>query len=725
MKTNKLLTLALLSPLALAACSGDDDDDGNTTPPPPAKIVALAQATPQLSTLAGLIADAELVDTLNGAGPFTVFAPTNSAFDKIPAATLQALQADKAELARVLTFHVVSGRVDAAAVVNLSEADTVANEKVSIRVENGDVIITDQRGNDSKVTVTDIVAENGIVHLIDTVLLPSEQNQGPGNIVEVASGAGFGTLVQAATDAGLAGALTGAGPLTVFAPTDAAFAALGNAVPSDTDLLANILLHHVVAGRQDSAAVTTAGPFTTLANTSLAIDTAASPITINGFALSSTLDVEASNGIIHVMDEVIIPPTILEAAGATDDLSTLVTAVGAASQGVQGALAAAGPITVFAPANSAFAAIPMNDLNALLADQAALDDVLTYHVAAGQTLSGDLSDGQQITMANGDSITVRINGSDVSFEDGMGNSVGVVTADIRLLNGTVHIIDGVLFPPADGPGNIVEVATEVGGFDTLLGAAGTAGLAATLTDGGPFTVFAPTDAAFTALGVDLNPMNADVIANILLYHVVGGMNDSNAVVGASSLTSAANLPLAIDTNANPITIGGAELSSTLDVMASNGIIHVMNEVIVPPTIIDVAVATPDLSTLVTAVGMASMGVQGALAPNTLAGDAPITVFAPTNAAFAASGIDLMNTPQGTLDAVLAHHAVGAQAVSSDLTDGQVITTLNGDITVNIDGSGAITVTDGAGNTANVVASLADIRTLTGVVHVIDRVLLPN
>lgn len=720
MLNSRLQATALLLPaLALAACSGDDDD-GNTNPATP-DIVALAASTPELSTLASLIQQAGLKSALEAPGPFTVFAPTDAAFDAVPAETIAALQSDPDELARVLQYHVVSGKVDAAQVVTLSEATTLNGETVAIRVMDGNVILTDQRGGESTVTMTDIEASNGIVHLVDAVILPSEA--GPGNIVEVATDAGFSTLVQAAVDAGLDGALTGAGPFTVFAPTDAAFAALP-AIPSDAGLLANILLHHVVSGELDSTAVVGAGSLTTLAKTTLTVDVAATPITINGFALSETLDVAASNGIVHVVDEVIVPPTILEAAGATDDLSTLVTAVGAASATIQGALAVDGPITVFAPANSAFAAIPQNDLDALLADQAALDDVLGYHVTTGQALSTDLTDGMTITMANGDSATVRIANGEVSIEDGLGNAARVVTADIRLLNGTVHVIDGVLFPPVDGPGSIVDVAVDNGNFGTLVSAATTAGLATTLDEGGPFTVFAPTDAAFTSLGVDLGPTPSAVLQNILLYHAVAGEFDSTAVVGATELMSLANLPLAIDASGNPITIGGAELSSTLDVPADNGIIHVMNEVIVPPTILEVATATPDLSTLVSAVGMSSAGVQSALAPNTLGGDAPLTVFAPTNAAFTAAGIDLMSTPQSTLDAVLSHHVVGSQAVSTDLRDGQVISTLNGDITINVDGEGAITITDGQGNTANVIATLADIRTLTGVVHVIDAVLMP-
>ncbi len=558
-----------------------------------------------------------------------------------------------------------------------------------------------------------VATNNGTAGTNNGTTVAPNNGEGEANLVDVATETGFDSLVSAAVTAGLDATLADGGPFTVFAPTDEAFAALGDAAPSDPDLLANVLLHHVVPGSLDSAAVTAEATLDTAANTQL---------TVADLPLSETLDVEASNGIIHVIDEVLLPPTILEAAAATADLSTLVTAVDASSDDVKTALAAEGPITVFAPVNSAFAAIPEADLNALLADQAALDGVLTYHVAGGQTLAGDLSDGQTITMANGSDVTVSIEGSSVSLVDAAGNASAVVGTDIRLANGVVHLIDGVLMPTASP--NIVEVADAVGDFTTLLSAATATGLDAALSGDGPLTVFAPTDAAFTALGVDLSPVSGDVIANILLHHVVGGEYTESEVAAESAFTSLANLPLAVDTSASPVEIGGADLSTTTDVVASNGVIHVMDQVIVPPTILEVAGATADLSTLVTAVGASSAGVQAALAPSTLTGDAPITVFAPTNAAFAASGIDLGTVAQADLDAVLSHHAAAGQALSTDLTDGQTVTTLNGDITINVAADGSVSITDGAGNTANVVATLVDIRTLTGVVHVIDAVLLP-
>jgi uncharacterized surface protein with fasciclin (FAS1) repeats len=129
-------------------------------------IVETAMGNPMFSTLVTAVKAADLVETLSGAGPFTVFAPTNDAFAKIPADTLAVVLADKAKLTSILTYHVVSGKVMSADVANLTEATTVQGEKVKIDASNGVMI------NDAKVVTADIECTNGVIHVIDTVLMP-------------------------------------------------------------------------------------------------------------------------------------------------------------------------------------------------------------------------------------------------------------------------------------------------------------------------------------------------------------------------------------------------------------------------------------------------------------------------------------------------------------------------------------------------------------------------
>ncbi len=129
-------------------------------------IIETAITNPDFSTLVTAIKAADLVETLSGTGPFTVFAPTNEAFAKIPAETLNAVLADKAKLTSILTYHVVAGKVMSEDVVKISKAMTVEGSEVNIDASNGVMV------NDAKVTAVDIECSNGVIHVIDTVLMP-------------------------------------------------------------------------------------------------------------------------------------------------------------------------------------------------------------------------------------------------------------------------------------------------------------------------------------------------------------------------------------------------------------------------------------------------------------------------------------------------------------------------------------------------------------------------
>ncbi len=161
MKMRSLLVLGSLALAALGLTSAQNTTANQT-------IAQIVETNPNFSTLLAALKAADLVKTLSGPGPFTVFAPTNQAFAKIPKADLDKLLADKAALTKVLTYHVVAGRVPSSEVVKLKEAKTVQGQSVSIAVSGGSVILN---GN-SKVTTVDIPASNGVIHVIDTVLLP-------------------------------------------------------------------------------------------------------------------------------------------------------------------------------------------------------------------------------------------------------------------------------------------------------------------------------------------------------------------------------------------------------------------------------------------------------------------------------------------------------------------------------------------------------------------------
>lgn len=197
MRTRTLaLVAAPLAALTLAACGDNSAEapaaadatptDASAMAPAPAAtgtVVAVAQGNADFSTLTTAVTSAGLAETLNGAGPFTVFAPTNAAFEKIPAAQRDALMAPagRADLTKVLTYHVVPGRVDAAALTQQIQAGggsaaltTVEGGTLTARAgADGSVTLTDEMGNTSRVTQTDVAASNGVIHAIDTVVMPN------------------------------------------------------------------------------------------------------------------------------------------------------------------------------------------------------------------------------------------------------------------------------------------------------------------------------------------------------------------------------------------------------------------------------------------------------------------------------------------------------------------------------------------------------------------------
>lgn len=268
-------------------------------------IVTTAVNAGQFKTLATALQAAGLVETLKGEGPFTVFAPTDEAFAKVPRETLAELlkPENKAKLASVLTYHVVAGKVMAADVVKLTNAVTVNGQRVDIRVTEGSVSV-----DGAVVSKTDIVCSNGVIHVIDAVILPSMSN-----LVETAQKAGqFGTLIAAAKAAGLAETLMNDGPFTILAPTDAAFAKLPKGTvedllkPENKDKLAGILKLHVISGRVYSDAVAKMSEAPTISGTKQPIVKSGNSITIGGAKVTSA-DIDASNGVIHVIDTVILP----------------------------------------------------------------------------------------------------------------------------------------------------------------------------------------------------------------------------------------------------------------------------------------------------------------------------------------------------------------------------------------------------------------------------------
>ncbi len=269
--------------------------------------------------------------------------------------------------------------------------------------------------------------------------------------------------------------------------------------------------------------------------------------------------------------------------------------------------------------------------------------------------------------------------------------------------------------------NIVDVASADPNFSILVAALNKAGLANTLQGAGPFTVFAPTNAAFASLLADLgisslDDLSAETLKPILLYHVLSGKVLSTDLTDGyvNTLSSGPDQTrISLEVDKQNVRLNGSSSVTTADIMASNGVIHVIDKVLLPPTVVGLAVNNSSFSILVEAVVKADLA-------GTLSGTGPFTVFAPTNAAFEAlftqlgvSGIADLTKEQ--LTPILLYHVVSGNVLSTQLTTGDV-NTLNGSLSVNVGSSVTLN-----GSTKVI---LADVQGTNGVVHAIDKVLLP-
>ncbi len=280
----------------------------------------------------------------------------------------------------------------------------------------------------------------------------------PVNIVQTAqANAQFSILVEAVTAADLGATLSGPGPFTVFAPTNDAFAALLTELNltkaqllADKPLLTAVLTYHVLPSKVNKAAVPLGLPITTVQGDIFKIDAVGTALRItdgrNRTSNIVTADIAASNGVIHAIDKVLLPPdkNIVQTAQATPDFSILVEAVVAAN--LVDTLSGPGPFTVFAPTNAAFAAL-LAELGiskaALLADTALLTKVLTYHVLPGRVLKAQVPVGAPITTVQGETFSVS---AALAITDTRGRVSNITGTDVLALNGVIHVIDKVILP---------------------------------------------------------------------------------------------------------------------------------------------------------------------------------------------------------------------------------------------------------------------------------------
>ena len=317
--TNLRLSTILIVSLGLTVgCAADDEStttettststSGTSTQTEMGSIVDVAASAGSFNTLLAAVDAAGLTATLDKGGPFTVVAPTDAAFDALPEGTVEALLNDLPTLTDILLYHVVDGKVPASDVVNASLVATLQGSDFKVTLEGDSVYI-----NDAMVTTTDIQADNGIIHVLDAVILP------PGSITDIVAdnpdidgdGVGdFSTIAAALSAASLLDTLSAKGSLTVFAPTDAAFAKLPagtvEALLADIPALTNILTYHVAGEKLAEADVVGMSSIEMLNGESADVVVGADGVTVGGAAVIAT-DIPASNGVVHIVGDVMLP----------------------------------------------------------------------------------------------------------------------------------------------------------------------------------------------------------------------------------------------------------------------------------------------------------------------------------------------------------------------------------------------------------------------------------
>ncbi|WP_291430248.1 fasciclin domain-containing protein [Deinococcus sp.] len=572
-KQTSFITLSLM--LATPALAG-----GAGAPaarPAPAACMSISQIVakdPNFSTLATALEAAGLTDTLKS-GSYTVFAPTNAAFAKLPSDTLAAALNDPELLRSVLLYHVVPGKVTAKQVMGMSSGKTVQGSSVLVSVKGGKVMI-----DNATVTKADVIACNGVVHVIDTVLIPAMQ---------------------------------GAAQPATAAPVVAAPA------PASANLIS-------IPALPVRGGVSTATGLTTSTTTTTTTTNATTSTTTTSNAATTTATDTVATG-----DTMVAGTTLYDMIVADARFSTLRDLI---SDAELNEVLMTTDYTVFAPTNEAFEKVNPEQLALIASNPEVLKQVLLYHVVAGKLTGKDLASATQLRSAEGESLNLKLNGTSQTV-----NTAMIDGAAIEASNGNIYAINELLLPPqlvipklpaeeaaattdaaatattpvtvstpatgtttatvtttttAAAPavtGNALVAVLSQPQFSTLLGLVQKADLVGALTST-DVTVFAPTNDAFAKVpAATLNALvgNPNALKQVLLFHVVPGrvVDDGLKVSQLRSLEGSS-----IDLKTEGTTrMAGVLTSSTLAggtygnrIDAGNSVIYPIDSVLLPPTL---------------------------------------------------------------------------------------------------------------------------------------------
>ena len=428
---NKKVTLLIALIFVLQATQFVQADDHETDQ----TIVDVASSTGSHDSLVAALSHVGLADTLAGEGPFTVFAPTDQAFTDA-GIDLSSFDTDSENqtLVDILTYHVVSGKVMSSGLSDSTTTDALNGDKLAFTVNTEEVKV-----NGAKVTGADVETSNGVIHVIDKVLMPSTD-------VFVGDGSMTSPFYQFFTDSAGTNAMT-----EIDITKNYKFQRLNNPSThpfyiSDSGYATEASAELLIAG---DGSITEG----------ISNDESFTVFFRNGFTVEDTLSyfctVHSSMFADFTLTSSAVPGDIPTVASSTGIHTALVAALSQAD--LVATLEGDGPFTVFAPTDDAFTAAGIN-LSTFDTDEeiATLADILTYHVVSGKVMSSDLTDGMTATAVNTDSLTFTVNDDGVKVNDAT-----VILADVKASNGVIHVVDKVLMPPADVVEEPVTAACDV------------------------------------------------------------------------------------------------------------------------------------------------------------------------------------------------------------------------------------------------------------------------
>lgn len=684
--------------------------------------------TPELSTFGRTVNDSGLLTQLENEPELTLFAPSDAAFAALPPATLDGLiSAEDESLSDLLMYHGVPRIIEGRDVGFNTALVTLLGESVMVEEDASQVIGV----GGATLVQTDIAIANGTVHIIDRVLEPSTVSFDASIADVAASRTNLSTLSSALDLANLTDTLDSDIEYTILAPTNNAFNSLPEALLTELDdnplRLAEVLTYHVILGRITAEELAEQRFIETVQGQTLYITNVAGGQTVNGQTVLLEADIEASNGLVHIVDRVLLPTTyeteatvnIAEIIGQRAEFSTMLAAVLAAGYGTE--FQAPGQYTLLAPTNQAFANLPEGELDRLLANPDAMREVILYHTLPGVFTEGDINAATSLATIAGPPIIIE--DQPFSSEVLLNGTADLQLTNLQANNGIVHQVNQVLLPPVpQAVPSLADIVAEDERLTTLAEAAELAGIRQTLVDTQGLTLLAPTDTAFESLPdgtLELLLVEPeDQLQQVLLYHMLPQPQTQEELIQQRLLQTLAGSPILLFEQDGEFTVNGARFN-TVDIEASNGVVHLIDSVILPTpplerdaldSAAEVIAGEPDLSIFASAVE------QGEYT-NLLTGEGPFTIFAPTNAAFEALDDNLFNElfanpPESLRPLLLEHITLGAYSVSQVAGFNQLLMA---------SGTSFPTVPEEEGLDTTLIVQ-GDIGSRNATIHQIDRIL---